>query len=162
MTERLPFQFSLSCFGEGSGDPLQCSCLEKPRDGRAWWAAVYGVAQSRTRLKRHSSSSSSSSCLGYVSSHFYLSSKSLISLQTKLLSQCLQTFCKHTHWASPTPTPDIKSLTASHWPFVSLTREQLNSRVQESTRYWFTLRAGHTGGHQRLFVTDWKCARTLT
>jgi len=43
--------------GEGNGNPLQCSCLENPRDGRAWWAAVYGVAQSRTRLKRLSSSS---------------------------------------------------------------------------------------------------------
>ena len=47
--------FSLSCIGEGNGNPLQCSCLENPRDGRAWWAAVYGVAQSRTRLKRLSS-----------------------------------------------------------------------------------------------------------
>ena len=46
------------CIGEGNGTPLQCSCLENPRDGRAWWAAVYGVAQSRTRLKRLSSSSS--------------------------------------------------------------------------------------------------------
>ena len=52
---------SLSCIGEGNGNPLQCSCLESPRDGAAWWAAVYGVAQSRTRLKRLSSSSSSSS-----------------------------------------------------------------------------------------------------
>ena len=51
--------FSLSCIGEGSGNPLQCSCLENPRDGGAWWAAVYGVAQSRTRLKRLSRSSSS-------------------------------------------------------------------------------------------------------
>ena len=42
--------------GEGNGDPLQCSCLENPRDGEAWWAAVYGVAQSRTQLKRLSSS----------------------------------------------------------------------------------------------------------
>ena len=49
---------SLSCIGEGNGNPLQCSCLETPRDGGAWWAAVYGVAQSRTRLKRLSSSSS--------------------------------------------------------------------------------------------------------
>ena len=56
-TERLHFHFSLS-YGEGNGNPLQCSCLENPRDGRAWWAAVYGVAQSRTRLKRLSSSSS--------------------------------------------------------------------------------------------------------
>ena len=58
-TERLHFHFSLSCIGEGNGNPFQCSCLENPRDGGAWWAAVYGVAQSRTRLKRLSSSSSS-------------------------------------------------------------------------------------------------------
>ena len=50
-TERLHFHFSLTCIGEGNGNPLQCSCLENPRDGEAWWAAVYGVAQSRTRLK---------------------------------------------------------------------------------------------------------------
>ena len=56
--ERLHFHFSLSCIGEGNGNPLQCSCLENPRDGGAWWAAVYGVAQSLTRLKRLSSSSS--------------------------------------------------------------------------------------------------------
>ena len=61
MTERLPFHFSLSCIGEGNGNPLQCSCLENPRDGGAWWAAICGVAQSQTRLKRLSSSSSSSS-----------------------------------------------------------------------------------------------------
>ena len=59
--EHLHFHFSLSCIGEGSGNPLQCSCLENPRDREAWWAAVYGVAQSRTRLKRLSSSSSSMS-----------------------------------------------------------------------------------------------------
>ena len=47
-TERLNFHFSLSCIGEGNGNPLQCSCLENPRDGGAWWAAVHGVAQSRT------------------------------------------------------------------------------------------------------------------
>ena len=57
-TERLHFHFSLSCIGEGNGNPLQCSCLENPRDGGAWWAAVYGVAQSGTQLKRLSSSSS--------------------------------------------------------------------------------------------------------
>ena len=58
MTEWLHFQFSLSCFGEGNGNPLQCSCLENPRDSRALWAAIYGVAQSWTRLKWLSSSSS--------------------------------------------------------------------------------------------------------
>ena len=57
---RLHFHFSLSCIGEGNGNPLQCSCLENPRDGGTWWAAVHGVAQSRTRLKQLSSSSSSS------------------------------------------------------------------------------------------------------
>ena len=57
-TERLHFHFSLSCIGEGNGNSLQCSCLENPRDGEAWWAAVYGVAQSWTRPKRLSSSSS--------------------------------------------------------------------------------------------------------
>ena len=62
MTERLHFHFSLWCIGEGNGNPLQCSCLENPRDGGAWWAAIYGVAQSWTRLKRLSSSQYS--CLG--------------------------------------------------------------------------------------------------
>ena len=56
-TERLHFHFSLSCVGEGNGNPLQCSCLQSPRDRGAWWAAVYGVAQSWTRLKWLSSSS---------------------------------------------------------------------------------------------------------
>ena len=58
-TERLDFHFSPSHIGAGNGNPLQYSCLENPREGRAWWAAVYGVAQSRTQLKRLSSSSSS-------------------------------------------------------------------------------------------------------
>ena len=58
-TKGLCFHFSLSCIGEGNGNPLQCSCLENPRDGGAWWAAVYGVTESRTQLKRLSCSSSS-------------------------------------------------------------------------------------------------------
>ena len=58
-TERLHFHFSLSCIREGNGNPLQCSCLENPRDRGAWWAAVYGVTQSQTRLKWLRSSSSS-------------------------------------------------------------------------------------------------------
>ena len=61
-TERLHFHFSLSCTGEGNGNPLQCSCLENPRDAGAWWAAVYGVSQSRTRLKWLSSSTSTYFC----------------------------------------------------------------------------------------------------
>ena len=58
MTERLHFHFSLSCIGERNGNPLQCSCLENPRDGGACWAAIYGVTQSQTQLNRLSSSSS--------------------------------------------------------------------------------------------------------
>ena len=57
-TEWLHFHLLLSCFGEGNGNPLQCSCLENPRDGEAWWAVISGVAQSRTRLKWLSTSSS--------------------------------------------------------------------------------------------------------
>ena len=64
-TEQLHFHFSLSCIGEGNGNPLQCSCLENPRDRGAWWAAVYGVAQSRTRLKQLSSSSTVHQALYY-------------------------------------------------------------------------------------------------
>ena len=72
-TEQLHFHFSLSCTGEGNGNPLQCSCLENPRDGGAWWAAIYGVAQSRTQLKRLSSSSSRSSMIINTSFFQFLS-----------------------------------------------------------------------------------------
>ena len=88
--------------GEGYGNPLQCSCLENPRDGGAWWAAVYGVAQSRTRLKRLSSSSSSSTL---ISSHSTLGSQGsftqpafpdlkAVSLSWRFLCPfCLQCLC---------------------------------------------------------------------
>ena len=76
-TEWLHFHFSFSCMGEGNGNPLQCSCLENPRDGEAWWAAVYGVAHSWTRLKRLSSSSRS----------IHISSLSWTSLLPALTSQ---------------------------------------------------------------------------
>ena len=59
-TEQLHFHFSLSCIGEGNGNPLQCSCLENPRDREAWWTAICGVAQSQTRLQRLSRISSTS------------------------------------------------------------------------------------------------------
>ena len=64
-TERLHFHFSLSCIGEGNGSPHQCSCLENLRDGGAWWAAICGVAQSQTQLKRISRSSTISSMLSF-------------------------------------------------------------------------------------------------
>ena len=73
-TKRLHFHFSLSCIGEGNGNPLQCSCLENPRDRGPWWAAIYGVAQSRTRLKWLSSSSSvcAHACVCVLSSYPFL------------------------------------------------------------------------------------------
>ena len=84
-TERLPFHFSLSCIGEGNGNPLQCSCLENPRDGGAWWAAVYGVAQSWTRLKRLSSSSSDLTALQKNASCFINESTEFIEVITTRL-----------------------------------------------------------------------------
>ena len=65
-TERLHFRFSLSCIGEGNGNPLQCSCLGSPRDGGAWWAAVYGVTQSRTRLKRLNNNNNNKECVNFL------------------------------------------------------------------------------------------------
>ena len=71
-TERLHFHSSLSCIGEGNGNPFQCSCLENPRDGRAWWASIYGVPQGRTRLKRLSSSGISHlNCYAKITRHFF-------------------------------------------------------------------------------------------
>ena len=64
------FHFSLSHIGEGNGNPLQCSCPENPRDGGAWWADVYGVAQSQTRLKQLSSSKASSSTFSTLTSPY--------------------------------------------------------------------------------------------
>ena len=65
-TEWVHFHFSLSCIGGGNGHPLQCFCLENPRDGEAWWAAIYGVTQSRTWLKRLSTSTSTSHLLDII------------------------------------------------------------------------------------------------
>ena len=79
-TERLHFCFSLSCIGEGNGNPLQCSCLENPRDRGAWWASVYGVAQSRTWLKRLSSSSSSIPLFMLLFLFLFLSANVIISI----------------------------------------------------------------------------------
>ena len=84
MAERFHFHFSLSCIGEGNGDPLQCSCLENPRDGGASWAAVCGVAQSRTRLKRLSSSS-----------------PSLTQIQFSSVAQSCPTLCDPMNLSSP-------------------------------------------------------------
>ena len=89
-TERLHFHFSLSCIGEGNGNPLQCSCLENPRDRGAWWAAAYGVAQNRTRLKRLSSSSS-----------IYFIGASLVTQTVKNLPETWETWVRFLSWEDP-------------------------------------------------------------
>ena len=76
--------FSLSCIGEGNGNPLQCSCLENPRDGGAWWAAVYGVAQSRTRPKRLSSSSRGKPERCHIPKHYQEAMEFAVSTQVWL------------------------------------------------------------------------------
>ena len=98
-TERLHFHFyfSLSCIGEGNGNPLQCSCLENPRDGEAWWAAVYGVAQSRTQLPWLSSSS------GVKEGFFFFFYFHSFSLSSFLLLEII----KHVYWLIPS--------FGSHW-----------------------------------------------
>ena len=95
-TEWLHFHFSLSCTGEGNGNPLQCSCLENPRDGGAWWAAVCGVAQSQIQLKWLSSSSSSSSSLIGMKWYFMvLICISLIISDIEHVLMYLLTICMH-------------------------------------------------------------------
>ena len=88
-TEWLHFHFSLSCIGEGNGNPLQCSCLENPRDSGAWWAAVYGVTQSRTRLKRLSSSSSKRHKHLFSSVSFHIFSLYTLHSYSYVLYTCL-------------------------------------------------------------------------
>ena len=96
-TEQLHFHFSLSCIAEGNGNPLQCSCLENPSDREAWWAAVYGIAESQTRLKQLSSSSSGNKIL----IDWWMNEKSW----PQMLSKCYHTtlmalfsyFCSHMH-----------------------------------------------------------------
>ena len=73
MTERLHFHFSLSCIEEGNGKPLQCSCLENPREGGAWWAVVFGVAQSRTRLSDLAAAAAAAATLVGISMDHFIS-----------------------------------------------------------------------------------------
>ena len=91
MTEQFHFHFSLSCTGEGNGNPLQRSCLENPRDGGAWWAAIYGVTQSRTRLKQLSSSSSKitadGDCSHEIKRRLLLGRKAMTNLESILKSR---------------------------------------------------------------------------
>ena len=95
-TERLHFHFSPSCTGEGNGNPLQGSCLENPRDGGAWWAAISGVAQSQTRLKQLSSSS----CSMTISRSTQAASNDLISFFFMTESYSLESYSHYvTVWS---------------------------------------------------------------
>ena len=87
MTELLHFHFSLSWIGEGNGNPLQCSCLENPRDGGACWAAVYGVSQSQTRLMLLSSSSRDGDCSHEIKRCLLLGRKVMTNLESILKSR---------------------------------------------------------------------------
>ena len=108
--ERLHFHFSLSCIGEGNGDPLQCSCLENPRDGGAWWAPIYGVAQSWTRLKRLSSSSSTTELYTQIIvtlvkminfMFFFLFSVTPCSMWDRTCTPCMSALAaRSSHWAN--------------------------------------------------------------
>ena len=107
-TEQLHFHFSLSCIGEGNGNPLQCSCLENPRDGGARWAAIYGVAQSRTRLKWLSSSMWHWKFWSCFSIRFYL----LVSDQWQISTY---NYMQHTHQHACSVTSVLSN---SLWPYV--------------------------------------------
>jgi len=107
-TEQLHFHFSLSCTGEGNGNPLQCSCLESPRDREAWWAAIYGVTQSRTRLKQLSSSSSM-----HISISFFISSMICLLFRSVLFS-CVRLF--PTPWTAAYQAPPSMGFSRQeHW-----------------------------------------------
>ena len=111
MTERLHFHFPLSCIGEGNGNPLQCSCLENPRAGGAWWEAIYGVAQSQTRLKRLSSSSRRT-FVGKVMC-LLLNMLSLLVITFLSRSKCLLISWLQSPSAVILEPPKIKSVTVS-------------------------------------------------
>ena len=108
-TERLPFHFSLSCLGEGNGNPLQCSCLENPRDGGAWWAAVYAVTQSWTRLKWLSSSRSGKVVVNIYHSLEKLGSKRK-SESHSVMSNSLRPHGLYSLWNSPGQNIGVGSL----------------------------------------------------
>ena len=127
-TEQLRFHFSLSCTGEGNGNPFQCSCLEYPRNGGAWWAAIYGVAQSQTRLKRLSSSSRLASmekvlCPHILNCHFleivFLLVCAAAATAVKSLQSC-PTLCDPIDGSLPgSPVPGILQARTMEWVAIS-------------------------------------------
>ena len=144
MTERLHFDFSLPCTGEGNGNPLQCSSLENPRDGGAWWAAVYGVAQSRTRLKQLSSSNSSSRtslvvqwlrvCLPMqgIWVWFMVQEDTTCPRATKAVHLSCGVCAPEPGAAAAEPTCSAQSPSSAirEWPLLTATRESLNTAMK--------------------------------
>jgi len=128
MTDWLHFHFSLSCIGEGNGNPLLCSCLENPRDGGAWWAAVYGVAQNRTRLKWLSSLAAY--LLSFFKCFSYPHSYILVLYTTPCFRLSQGCDCLHT-WPLLPLTADISS------QYVHAFRSSWNSTSVLSIHYWF-------------------------
>ena len=122
MTERLHFHFSLSCIGEGNSNPLQCSCLENPRDGGAWWAAVSGVAQSWTQLKRLSSSRSCYKMSGKGAAFF--KQQQVKHTRRGLCARPCFTRLRRVH----SPAHHENTLTYYYYRFVLQTRKQKTSR----------------------------------
>ena len=130
MTERLHFHFSLSCTGEGNGKPLQCSCLENPRDGGAWWAAVYEVTQSRTRLKWLNSCSNS--VLPPLSPQAWLPNSKLVYHHCAcLVAQLYPTLCDPMDFSPPGSSIHvIFQVRTLEWVAISSSRGSSQSRDQ--------------------------------
>ena len=127
-TERLHFHFSFSCIEEGNGSPLQCSCLENPGDGGAWWAAIYGVAHCQTWLKRLSSSSIS------YNQFFYLMILVYTLLKSSFHDMLLWSFLFHSiHWRkSLTTVPPESSL-------INQVLDKIGARIWFELMWWVPL-----------------------
>ena len=149
MTEWLHFQFSLSCTGEGNGNPLQCSCLENPRDGGAWWAAVHGVAQSRTWLKQLSSSNAI--ILGHEIDTMQVKQleerPSVYEIAAAKSLQSCPTLCNLIDGSPPgSPVPGILQARTLEWVAISFSNAQKwKVKVKSLSLIW-------------LFATPWTAA----
>ena len=133
-TERLHFHFSLSCTGEGNGNPLQGSCLENPRDGGAWWAAISGVAQSQTRLKQLSSSS----CSMTISRSTQAASNDLISFFFMTESYSLESYSHYvTVWSLSLwyPLPSSNKRSQNYKEFFRIIKILENRTARHYTKH---------------------------
>ena len=152
MTERLPFHFSLSCIGEGNGNPLQCSCLENPRDRGAWWAADCGVTQSRTRLKWLSGSSSSwcqfQKFIAKTDVKQFTTYVFFCSATAKSLQSC-PTLCDPIDSSPPgSPVPGILQARTLEWVAISFSNAwKWKMTVKSLSRVWL-FATQWTAGHQ--------------